>query len=206
MSRVIDDTQPPFSQQLETWLKSSKNKDIEGLITVFQEKAFAIIFLLLMALPALPLPTGGVTHVTEFLTVIGALQLLAGRKTIWLPAWATRKINVDKLFGGRAGQKLISAIKWFEKRSKRRWSGLLVTRPVLSLLGLLILIFAVAAAVAVPFSGMDTLPALGVVVISLGMILEDSLIVLTGILIGVAGIGVEVVVGGAAYKGINHFF
>lgn len=200
------DSQPPFSQQLEQWLKGSKNKDFEGLIKVFEEKSFAILFLLLMALPALPIPTGGLTHVTEFLTIIGALQLMAGRRTIWLPRWATRKVDVGKLMSGKGGRKLISVIKWFERWSKRRWSGLLVTKPILSLLGTIVLIYALAAALAVPFSGLDTLPALAVVTISLGMILEDSLIVLAGVLIGIAGIGVEIAIGGAAYKGVSHFF
>jgi hypothetical protein len=39
-----------------------------------------------MALPALPLPTGGATHVLEAVTMLVALQLVVGRRCIWLPA------------------------------------------------------------------------------------------------------------------------
>jgi hypothetical protein len=107
---------------------------------------------------------------------------------------------------GKAGQKLISTIKWFEKWSRRRLSGVLVMRPILSLIGLIVLVYTAAAFVAPPFSGLDTLPALGVVVISLGLILEDGVIVLTGVIIGAIGIGVEIAAGGALYHGLSHFF
>ena len=36
-------------------------------------------------MPALPLPTGGATHVFEVIAVLLALQLIAGREHIWLP-------------------------------------------------------------------------------------------------------------------------
>lgn len=200
------ESQEPFSSELDNWLKSRKDKSFKGLVNLFEEKAFAIIFLLMMALPALPLPTGGLTHVTEIIAAIGALQLIIGRRTIWVPAWAIKKVNVGKLMSGKGGQKLISVIKWFERWSNRRWSGLLVLKPVLSLLGLIILIYTVAAFIAPPFSGLDTLPSLGVVVISLGLILEDSLMVLTGIILGAAGIGLEIAIGGALYSGLDHLF
>jgi hypothetical protein len=130
--------------------------------------------------------------------------LIAGRRTIWIPKWATRKVNVGKLMSGKGGQKLLSVIKWFERWSRRRLSGLLIMRPVLSLIGLFVLVYTVAAFVAPPFSGLDTLPALGVVTLSLGIILEDVVIVLTGVIIGAVGIGVEVAVGGALYHGLSH--
>ena len=124
---------------------------------------------------------------------------------IWLPKrW--EKFNAGKFLRGKAGTKLIGLVVWFERFSRQRWSGLLVRQPVPSLLGLIILIFTVAAFVAPPFSGLDTLPAMGVVVISLGLILEDSLIVLAGTIVGIAGIAVELVAGTALYSGITHVF
>src|ERR671936_2962208 len=74
-----------FSDQLEGWLKSDADKTLGGLIEVFEEKSFAILFVLLLGVPALPLPTGGATHVFEIIAVLLALQLIAGRDRIWLP-------------------------------------------------------------------------------------------------------------------------
>jgi hypothetical protein len=178
-----------FSVTLEHWLKTSHDRTLAGLIEVFQEKAFGIIFLLMMALPALPLPTGGVTHVTELITMLGALQLVIGRKTIWLPHKWLKK-DVGKFLEGKAVQKLIGVIKWFEKWSRRRLAGFLANRITLAFIGLFIFLLTLAAFSAPPFSGLDTLPALGVVVISLALILEDILLVVLCIIIGVVGIGV----------------
>ncbi len=47
------------SEQLERWLNSDGEKTLGSLIGLFQEKSFAILFVLLLGVPALPLPTGG---------------------------------------------------------------------------------------------------------------------------------------------------
>jgi hypothetical protein len=197
---------PSFSEELQKWLKSRGDKTLRGLILLFEEKAFAIIFLLMLALPALPIPTGGITHVTELVAALVALQLIAGRRTIWLPRWATQHVHIGKMMSGKAGAKLIAVIKWFERRSHQRWDSVLKMRLVLSLIGLVVLVLTTAAFVAPPFSGLDTLPALGVVTISLGLILEDVVVLLIGVLLGALGIGLEVAAGTALYSGFRHFF
>lgn len=194
-----------FSEELHKWLTSAEDKSLDGLTGLFGEKSFAIIFLLLMALPALPIPTGGVTHLTELISMLICLQLIIGRKIIWLPKrW--RKIDAGKFLEGKAARKLIAFITWFERYSKQRWSRHLAHDPLPSLIGLVILAFVIAAFVAPPFTGLDTLPSLGVVVMSLGLILEDGLLLLGGVIIGAAGIGLEVAAGTALYDGVRHFF
>ena len=87
------------SKQVERWLTSEGDKTLGGLIDVFQEKSFALIFILLLGVPALPLPTGGATHVFEIIAMLVALQLVAGRDKIWLPErW--RKVELGT-GGGR---------------------------------------------------------------------------------------------------------
>jgi hypothetical protein len=49
-----------FSDELERWLESDDAKTLGRVNDVFRAKAFAVTILLLMFLPALPLPTGGV--------------------------------------------------------------------------------------------------------------------------------------------------
>ena len=75
----------PFSDQLERWLGGDTPKTLGALSDVFAEKSFAVTILLLMFVPALPLPTGGITHVFEVITVVLAAQMVLGRRTIWLP-------------------------------------------------------------------------------------------------------------------------
>ena len=54
----------------------------------------------------------------------------------------------------------------------------------LRILGVVIIAFTLGAFVAPPFSGLDTLPALGVVTIALSIILEDVVVLAIGVFIG----------------------
>src|SRR5437764_7932907 len=86
-----------LSDELEGWLSGDTEKTLGGLIDVFGQKSFAIMFVLLLAVPALPLPTGGVTHVLEIVAILLALQLIAGRHKIWLPErWRNLEVAGDR--------------------------------------------------------------------------------------------------------------
>ena len=79
-------------------------------------------------------------------------------------------------------------------------------RWLLQLLGIFLIGFSVAAALAPPFTGLDTLPALGAVLIALSIILEDALFLLLGTGIGVAGVLLSVFVGSAVVDLVRHLF
>jgi len=186
-----------FSDELQAWLESPGKKTIGDLARVFEEKGFAILFLLLMCIPALPLPTGGVTHVFEVITMLLALELIVGRRTPWLPQRFLKR-ELGPATQKKAIPFIVRRIKWFERFSRPRFRRTLDNRLTLSLFGVVILGLAVTAFVAPPFSGLDTLPALGVVVIALSLILEDALVTLIGLAIGVAGVILVIVLGSAA--------
>ena len=190
----------PFSEELEGWLRSPGKKTLGDLLEVFDEKSFAMALLVLMITPALPLPTGGITHVFELITMLIALQMVAWRQTIWLPQ-RFRRHELGPATTDKAIPFVARRVRWFERFARPRLSRLLRQRAVLSVLGVVVLLFTVGAFVAIPFSGLDTLPSLGVVVIALSLILEDALITLVGIVIGVAGLALEIALGSA----VLHF-
>jgi hypothetical protein len=72
--------------------------------------------------------------------------------------------------------------------------------------GLLVLAGTLGAFLAPPFTGLDTLPSLGVVLLSLGVLLEDFFIVVVGLVVGCAGVLLELVLGRAAVHGIGSLF
>lgn len=190
-------TQPNFSDELEEWLGAPGKRTIGDLLDAFEEKSFAILFLLLMSIPALPLPTGGVTHVFEVIVMLLSLELIVGRRTPWLPKrWLKRELG--PLTQKKAIPFLVRRVRWFERFSHKRLAGLLDNRLTLSALGIVILGYTVAAFFAPPFSFLDTLPALGVVVIALSLILEDALLTLVGLVIGAVGVALVIFVGSAA--------
>src|SRR3954451_13510624 len=188
---------PKVSDELDRWLKGDGDKTLGGLIELFGEKAFALLFVLLLGVPALPLPTGGATHVFEIIAVLLALQLIAGRSEIWLPErMRDRELAGDKQQKFLTG--LMKMIRRLERISKPRFAFLFNHRLSNIVFGLLVIGGCAAAFLAPPFTGLDTLPALGVVLLSLGVLLEDALVAAGGVVVGAAGVALEIVAGGAA--------
>ena len=164
VDRSVSEVDEAFSDQLERWLESDEPKTLGTMGDVFAEKSFAVTILLLMFVPALPLPTGGITHVFEVITVLLAAQMVLGRRTIWLPKrWQRRELGAT--LTGKAIPFIVRRVRWFERFSHPRAAALFNQRWFLRFLGLELMAFAIAAAgIAPPFSGLDTLPALGAVV------------------------------------------
>jgi hypothetical protein len=126
------------SDQLERWLRQEGDKTLGNLIETFEEKSFAFLFVLLLAVPALPLPTGGATHVFEIIAMLLALQLIVGRDEIWLPQkWRDRE-----LAGGKSEAfivRLMKMIRFLERFSRPRLTFLFNHRVSSVVFGLLVL-------------------------------------------------------------------
>ena len=183
---IAADSGQKVSDRLERWFQTPGPKTLGSLTEVFGEKSFAAVFIILMAVPALPLPTGGVTHVLEVIVMLLALELIVGRRTIWLPErWKRRELTGPS--GERFAASLVKRIRWLERFSRPRLRRVLWSRLSTRLFGAMVLALSLIAFVAPPFSGLDTLPAMGVVVLSLGVLLEDLVLAVAGLVVGAIG-------------------
>jgi hypothetical protein len=197
--------QAKVSDELEGWLSGDGGTTVGDLIGLFEEKSFALLFVILLGVSALPLPTGGATHVFDVIAVILAVQLIVGRDEIWLPErWRKKEL------AGKTQQKFLSGllkfIRWLERFSKPRGRWLFDHRLTSIVFGLLVIGGTAGAFFAPPFSGLDTLPGLAVVVLSLGVLLEDIVLVIAALVIGVAGIALEITLGAAAVNTVKNLF
>jgi hypothetical protein len=193
---------PRVSHDLERWLDGEGDTTLGGLIELFGPKSFALVFALLLGVPALPLPTGGVTHLFEIITILLGLELIAGRDEIWLPKrWC--RLELAGPTQQRFLRGLMRLIRRLESVSHPRLRFLFGHRLSTVAFGLLVVGGSAAAFVAPPFTGLDTLPALGVVLLSLGVLLEDFAVVVGALVVGVAGVGLEIFLGRAAIHGIS---
>ncbi len=158
-----------------------------------------------MAVPALPLPTGGATHVLEVVTMLLALELIAGRRTIWLPE-RFRRMEL----GGGSKEKFVSMvlrrIRWLERYSRPRGEWLFHFRLSGIVFGLAVLALTVAAFFSPPFSGLDTLPSLGVVLLALGVLLTDVVLAAVGAAIGAAGVVLIIGFSSLVVKAVKNLF
>jgi hypothetical protein len=194
-----------FSVQLETWLASDHDKTLGDLGDVFSEKSFAVTILFLMFVPALPLPTGGISHLFEAIAVVVALQMVFGRQTLWLPdRWRRRELSA--LTTDKAVPFMIRRIQWFERFTRPRGTYLFTHRWSIRIIGLILMTFAAVAALAPPFSGLDTIPSMGAVAVALSVILEDAAVLVLGVVIGAIGTAVIFAIGAAAYELVGNLF
>jgi hypothetical protein len=203
--RGVMETRTKVSDELQAWLGSEGDKTLGSLVDVFGEKSFAILFVLLLGVSALPLPTGGATHAFEIIAALLALQLIAGREEIWLPKrWCSLELagpKQQRFIGG-----LMKLIRRLERLSRPRLTFLFEHRLSNIVFGLLVIGGTAGAFFAPPFTGLDTLPSLGVVLLSLGVLLEDILVVIVGVAVGVGGVLLEIIVGSAVVHGVGKLF
>lgn len=188
-----------LSDQLEAWMGSDRRKTIGDLVETFGAGSFAVLFVILLAFPSLPLPTGGVSHVLEVVAMLLALELIAGRREVWIPdRWRDKELK--GLSGPRFTGALLRRVRWLERHSHPRLAHLIDARLTRALFGATVFGLSLTAFLAPPFSGLDTLPALGVVVLSLGVLLRDVVVATAGAAIGVLGVVVVVGLGSAIVR------
>lgn len=194
-----------FSEELEVWLKSRQPKTIQSLLDVFGEKSFAIVVMILMFFPALPIPTGGITHLLELIVMLVALQMMVGRRTLWLPKRVLQRPLGEKLTG-KAVPFILKEVKWFEKYSRPRFGQFINHRLTYVFVGIIFFLLALGAAVAPPFTGIDTIPSLAAVMICLALILDDALLFIAGAAISIIGFIVTFLTGQATLNFVLHYF
>src|SRR3990167_4431987 len=97
-----------------------------------------------MFVPSLPLPTGGVTHVFELITMLLALEMIWGRTTIWLPKrWRDKELG--PVLTNKTIPFIVRRVRWFERFSHPRLEDLMNGRYFVKLIGLLVFMFSLAA-------------------------------------------------------------
>ena len=195
-------TKVSFSQTLNIWLSSKQKKTVGSMLNVFDEKSFAFIFLVLMIFPATPLPTGGLVHLFEIIVALLALQLIIGRKELWLPK-KLKKLELDPITRKKVLPFLERRVKFFERFSKPRLRRTISKRWFRTQLGLVVMLFTLGAFFAPPFTGLDTLPSLGVVLIAIGVILDDMIPIIAGCIVGTIGLAITFILGAGVITAIQ---
>jgi hypothetical protein len=91
-----------------------------------------------------------------------------------------------------------------ERFSRPRATSLFDHRATTSAFRLLVFALTLSAFLAPPFSGLDTLPSLGVVVIGLGVLNRDIVLALAGAVIGAVGVATVLALGNLVVKAAQH--
>ncbi|HAA30086.1 MAG TPA: exopolysaccharide synthesis protein exod [Cyanobacteria bacterium UBA8553] len=173
------------SKLLSHFLQRHQGDEIRlrDLLHSMGDRAFGPV-LLICALPeALPLPVAGASTIIGIPLMLISAQLVIGFRQPWLPRWIVDRPLKRQLFE-QLIYKALRYLKKLERILKPRWR--LLTKPTSErLIGLLLLILAIVIALPIPFG--NILPAIAIVLISLGMIERD------GLMIAISSIGAFVI-------------
>lgn len=176
-----------LSENIKSFLEDADtSNNLRNLLAAIQGKSFALVICVLMLPASLPIPTAGITHVLELVTLFVALQMVVLRKYLWLPE---NILNTEAKWASNAQfiQSLTKFLQKVESFSSVRGAHIIRLDGMKVISGLCIILFTLAAFFAFPGTGLDTLPALGVVLLSLSLILEDLALFVVAIVVGIIG-------------------
>lgn len=163
-----------LSEDLSSVIRASEANTyrLGDFIRVSGDRAFGIVLLLLSLPSALPIPATGISTPLGIGMFLIALQMIAGRQTLWLPE-RVLKIKISRSIAVRMVKGLNTVLRLFEKiiRPRFEWmsrrSGHLFT-------GLLVASLAVVMQVPIPLT--NTLPAAVIFCLALCQMEDDGLL------------------------------
>lgn len=178
----------PASRLLLEFANHQENERIAlgDLLAWLDDRAFGILMLVLAFPNIFPNPILGLSGMLGVPLAFVAMQLAVGRHRPWLPR-AVLERSVARTALLQAVRRLTPALARIERLLRPRWtpvSGWTGERLVAGLC----VVLAVALALPIPFG--NTLPALAISVIALGMVERDGLAILVGVALGLASLAV----------------
>ncbi len=171
---------------------SSEDVSIGEVLDTIADRGFGLILLILALPAALPLPAPGYATPFGLMMALLALQMIRGRTTPWFPERVRRR-RVSK---GKLAWTVKNAgvpLRFVEWIIRPRLSGLAKNRAFLALVGLIVLLMSISMAMPIPLT--NTAPSFVIFVLAAGILEEDGLVLLGGILLaplaaGIAGLAV----------------
>ena len=164
------------------------------------DRGFGVI-LFIWALPnMIPLP--GISSLFGMLIVITAGQMALGHKRPWLPKRLLER-DVRRTDFKRMTDRVLPDIERFERYCKPR---LTVAPQGLAerLLGLLLVVLGLV--LLLPLVGANLLPAIGIAIVSLGLIEADGVTVLAGVVASAVALAVFAAIVSTGFYAVTRFF
>jgi hypothetical protein len=174
---------------------------VRDIMAVLQDRAFALLIVLLGLPNCLPMPPP-IPLVCGLLLALVALQIVFGRPAPWLPRQLLNR-SLARTDVERAVGRATPVFRRLERFSRPRMT-FLDTPLVMRLMGVIILIMALGLLFAPPFVGQIPL-GLAVCLIGLGLVERDGLVVLGGLVIGSIGLTLSLGFVYAVVAGIDTF-
>ncbi|MCS7292206.1 MAG: exopolysaccharide biosynthesis protein [Gloeomargarita sp. SKYBB_i_bin120] len=176
---------PRLSVKLQDWLRQPDPPaaiTVRDILAYTGESSWGMLFAILSFPSALPLPAPGYSTPFGALILILAVQWLAGRTIPWLPPWLLRR----QITWHNWTRWVETGIPWLQRLERLtcpRWG--VIPKRGHWVLGWLVALMGVS--MIIPLPGTNTIPAMGIFCIGLGLIEGDGVFCLVGSLISLIG-------------------
>lgn len=173
------------------------------LLTDFHENGL-LLMMLFFALPvAIPLPyPPGFTTIMGIPLMLLSIQMLFGFRKAFLPNKISRYAISNNILIS-ISNKVVPVLRSLEKYIKPRFA---FAKSIYcqQFIGLISLICSIS--VAIPFPLTNAVPALGIVVMALGLLNKDGLVILFGLVVSIIGLLIAIVAFTASLVSIKYLF
>lgn len=158
--------------------------------------------LILFAIPsALPIPAAGYSTLMAIPLLLIGSRLLCGYHTVWLWDSALDR-RLDMTSHPKTMERVLKLMRFTERFTRPRLIGFAASGVTFRLLGLLICVL--ACSMALPIPGTNTLPAGGIFLIGFGLLEEDGIVLLFGLVYSVVALCVSIaMIYGVLYLGVT---
>ncbi|MBF9233409.1 exopolysaccharide biosynthesis protein [Microvirga alba] len=175
---------------------------VRDIMAVLQDRAFAVLVVLLGLPNCLPMPPP-IPLVCGLLLALVAIQIMFGRPTPWLPSQLLNR-SIARTDVERAVARAMPTFRRLERFSRPRLT-FLDTPLTMRLMGAVILVMALGLLFAPPFIGQIPM-GLAVCLVGLGLVERDGVVVIGGLVIGAFGLTLSLGFVYAILSGIESIF
>ena len=172
---------------------------VREIMAVLQDRAFALLIVLLGLPNCLPMPPP-IPLICGLLLALVAVQIVFGREAPWLPGQLMNR-SMARTDVERAVGRAIPVFRRLERISRPRMT-FLDTPLAMRLMGAVILVLSLGLLFAPPFVGQIPL-GLAVCLVGLGLVERDGFVVVGGLLIGSVGLTLSLGFVYAIFTGIG---
>ena len=176
----------PRTSELLQKIKHHDDGDITlgEVVEILREGGFALLLIVFSIPTALPLPAVGVATVLAIPTLFISFQLTLGLRSLWLP----KKIAEKKIKMKNIKKAVDLVMPWLLKLEHFLKPRIFFLSTSLGhkVIGFVCLFFAFLVALPFPFT--NTIPSMGIVIMSIGLLERDGFAIIGGMVVG--GIGV----------------
>ncbi|WP_264375604.1 MULTISPECIES: exopolysaccharide biosynthesis protein [unclassified Wolbachia] len=159
--------------------------------TALHERGFGILIIIFSLPLSVPIPVPpGYTTILSIPLILFSLQLLFGFGSPWMPNWLERK-SFQRSTLALVVEKTSPILKKIEKFMKPRMSFIFLG-PGEKILAFMMLLCAIIIALPLPFT--HFLPAIGITLISLGIMGKDGFLSTLGVLVSFCALLVTLIV------------